>query len=721
MHCLQQSVCSCAVPVLAALLAGGRCAAGSVVVAESQQWLDAGPLESIRLNTKTAARSVPAHFLSYTHDAYFMVADLGIQPVWNDSSLLNMVGALAPSKLRVGGGDMDYTEMNFPTARNGNTRTAHPGAGLGPCPPDTAAPSGYLQLCGEQCPKNCVMNSTTWAPFLAFANHVRAHVVAGLNALDGRMGNASRPWDSSRARNFLHWAEAHYPDTIVAVELGNEPRAFGSGPPGVAKGKATDIRPEQLAADVVGPLRSILLELGGNIELWGPDVDSPSEPEGFFRTFLEGLRVNNTLPPLLQAATYHQYYNEENRGLTTQSFTDVKVLDSIVAPLQEMVSIVKEISPATRVIMGETSSVAGEGAGTASDTFAAIFMFLDKLALAAVTGHDAVFHQTILDPTMNDVGQHEVSYEVIKEGVPNVSAASWSMKHGSYSPTPNYWASLLWKALMGTTVLDVANSTDSGRSARVYAHCTAVNNTTAATWLTPGYSPGAVTLMVLNVRETAVSLMLPPSLCTDADCSRHEYHLSAGKSAPAVLQNCTVPVSPCCHSGSCACTSNFTVIQSTSAVHGQVLPSRAVAGATTVGNRISFLGNFSNWTGCIDNARQRYWPYASSFTWFDSGSATSALACFAHRDGVWQPSADPHAVSGKSPSWQPSSKPCASPTPAQTTLSVEAKLNNRLLALQDSDRVPQLEPTHGHGKQVTVQPFTAAFFVFKADAKACLE
>jgi hypothetical protein len=32
MHCLQQSVCSCAVPVLAALLAGGRCAAGSVVV-----------------------------------------------------------------------------------------------------------------------------------------------------------------------------------------------------------------------------------------------------------------------------------------------------------------------------------------------------------------------------------------------------------------------------------------------------------------------------------------------------------------------------------------------------------------------------------------------------------------------------------------------------------------------------------------------------------------
>ena len=116
MYCLQQSVCGCVVPVLAALLAGlpagDRCAgAGSVAgVDESQQWLDAGPVESIRLSTTKAARSVPAHFLSDTHDAYFMVADLGIQPVWNDSRLLNMVGALAPSKFRVGGGDMDYTE-----------------------------------------------------------------------------------------------------------------------------------------------------------------------------------------------------------------------------------------------------------------------------------------------------------------------------------------------------------------------------------------------------------------------------------------------------------------------------------------------------------------------------------------------------------------------------------------------------------------------------------
>ena len=694
-------------------------------------WLDAGPQESIHVDTTVAARTVPVHFLSYTHDSYFMVADLGMQPVWNDSRLLNMVGALAPSIVRVGGGDMDYTEMDFPASGSNSTKGDRSNAHLGPCPPGTAAPGGYLQLCGEQCPKNCVMNSTTWAPFLAFANTVGVHVVAGLNALDGRMGNASRPWDPSRARDFLRWCQAHYPDTIVAVELGNEPRAFGSGPPGVAKGKATDLRPEQLAADVAGPLHDILRELGGNnnIALWGPDVDSPTDPDGWFRSFLSGLHVNKTqLPPLLQAATYHQYYNEENPypgPLSMRLFTDVKVLDSIVAPLQKMVSIVKELSPHSHVIMGETSSFAGEGAGTASDTFAAIFTFLDKLAIAAITGHDAVFHQTILDPTMNSANQHEVTYEVIKEGIPNISSASWVMQHGSYSPTPNFWTSVLWKALMGTTVLHVANSTVSGRTARIYAHCTSVPNTTAATRLTPGYSKGAVTVMVLNIREFATSLLVPSSLCTDADCSRDEYHLSPGMAAPPVPashHNCTVPVPPCCRSGSCPCTAKFTVAESTSSVHGQELPPRTVVGATTAGNRISFLGNFSNWTACMENAGERYMPFASSFTWFDS-SSTNALACFAHRDGVWQPSSDTHAVSGKSNSWQPGFKPCTAPSwpkLAQETLSVQAKLNDRLLVLQGSERVPRLEPVHGGGKRVTIQPYTAAWFVFEANAKACL-
>ena len=56
------------------------------------------------LNTTAPSRFVPAHFLSYTHDAFFLVADLGIQPVWSSRRLQSMVEALAPAIFRVGGG-----------------------------------------------------------------------------------------------------------------------------------------------------------------------------------------------------------------------------------------------------------------------------------------------------------------------------------------------------------------------------------------------------------------------------------------------------------------------------------------------------------------------------------------------------------------------------------------------------------------------------------------
>ena len=231
-------------------------------------------------------------------------------------------------------------------------------------------------------------------------------------------------------------------------------------------------------------------------------------------------------------------------------------LDSIIEPMQNIVSIVRNTTPASQVVLGETSSFAGEGAGkpprycwhlgcilprvpaislrtgTASDTFASVFVFLDKLALAAITGHHVVCHQTILDPTMNRQNQHEVTYEVIKEGYPVTANASWVMEHGTYNPTPNFWSSLLWKALMGEGVLGVGNSLDAGRAVRVYAHCTPEFNTTAATRLAPRYPAGSVTVMVISLQGSNATLQVPQSLCAaGATCSRDEYHLSPGQAA----------------------------------------------------------------------------------------------------------------------------------------------------------------------------------------------
>jgi hypothetical protein len=62
-------------------------------------------------------------------------------------------------------------------------------------------------------------------------------------------------------------------------------------------------------------------------------------------------------------------------------------------------------------------------------------------------------------------------------------------------PRPNYWAALLWRRLMGTTVLDVG----ARKGMHVYAHCRRA-------------VPGAVTLLAINTdRTTAAILRLPVS------------------------------------------------------------------------------------------------------------------------------------------------------------------------------------------------------------------
>jgi hypothetical protein len=60
-------------------------------------------------------------------------------------------------------------------------------------------------------------------------------------------------------------------------------------------------------------------------------------------------------------------------------------------------------------------------------------------------------------------------------------------------PRPNYWAALLWRRLMGTTVLDAG----AHNGTHVYAHCRRA-------------IPGAVTLLAINTdRTTATILRLP--------------------------------------------------------------------------------------------------------------------------------------------------------------------------------------------------------------------
>ena len=85
---------------------------------------------------------------------------------------------------------------------------------------------------------------------------------------------------------------------------------------------------------------------------------------------------------------------------------------------------------------------------------------------------------------------------------------------------------------MGSTVLNVTGSLSSGRTVRVYAHCTCQRNSR--------YKDGDVVLLVLNIRKSFSTL----SLHNDkfASASRDVYWLEPNGKAGLISKSVTIPL-----------------------------------------------------------------------------------------------------------------------------------------------------------------------------------
>ena len=126
-------------------------------------------------------------------------------------------------------------------------------------------------------------------------------------------------------------------------------------------------------------------------------------------------------------------------------------------------------APGAQLWLGETGSAQCGGEPGLSNAFADSLWWVDELGRMARGGHAVVVRQTLSGS----------DYGLIDDA--------------TLEPNPSYWASWLWRRLMGPEVL--AAGTDSTSLAlRVYAHCTPVR--------APGYAPGSVTLLVVNFDPT---------------------------------------------------------------------------------------------------------------------------------------------------------------------------------------------------------------------------
>ena len=133
--------------------------------------------------------------------------------------------------------------------------------------------------------------------------------------------------------------------------------------------------------------------------------------------------------------------------------------------------------------LGETSSAYDGGAPGLSASFASTFGWVDKLGMAARLGLKRVMRQELCCVGSADQSADD-HYALLADN--------------GRTPTPDFWATVLWKRLMGSRVLAVRGDDAPGRTVRVYAHCLArVPHRRFA---------GGVALAVINLRNSSVAL-----------------------------------------------------------------------------------------------------------------------------------------------------------------------------------------------------------------------
>ncbi|MGB8030422.1 MAG: hypothetical protein WCF30_12260 [Terracidiphilus sp.] len=327
---------------------------------------------------------------------------------------------------------------------------------------------------------NGVLTRQQWKGVIDFANAVNAKTVTSFATGVGTRSSAG-VWTPREASKVLAYTRS-IGGNIAAAEFMNEPTAAAMG--GAPKGYDAAAYGRDLAV-----IRPFVKKTAPNLVILGPS----SVGEGGTMVLPGGmLRSEDLLKaagPVFDAFSYHFYGAVSNRcaslganDLTTEDaalsnewLSRTDTVEAFYANLRD------RFEPGKPLWITETADAACGGNSWAS-TFLDTVRYLNQLGSMAQRGVEVVMHNT-LDAS---------DYGLLDEN--------------TLAPRPDYWAALLWRKLMGTTVLNPGAFSAAGL--HVYAHC--LRDT-----------PGGVTVLVINANRTA-----PQSL--DVPIAAELYTITAG-------------------------------------------------------------------------------------------------------------------------------------------------------------------------------------------------
>ena len=339
-------------------------------------------------------------------------------------------------------------------------------------PPRATPPNGFAG----------VLTHKEWKGVVDFSHAVNAEIVTSFATSPGTR-NAAGVWTPSQAHQLLAYTKS-IDGNIAAAEFMNEPTYAGMG--GAPKGYDAAAYGRDVAAfrKFVKQAVPEMVFLGpGSVGEGGSLATIPIGPG-----VLKSEDLLAATGPVFDAFSYHFYGAVSERcasigaaaqttaaaALSKEWLSQADTVDAFYSGLRD------KFEPAKPMWITETADAACGGNPWGS-TFLDTFRYVDQRARLAKRGAQVIMHNTLASS----------DYGLLDEN--------------TLTPRPNYWAALLWRKLMGTTVLNPGSS--SVPNLNLYAHCLRDN-------------PGGVALLVINLDRTS-------SHPLDIPDSAQRYTLSA--------------------------------------------------------------------------------------------------------------------------------------------------------------------------------------------------
>ena len=368
-----------------------------------------------------------------------------------NARLRKLAAALGPAYVRVSGTWMNSTYFQDTDA-----------------PAPATPPAGF----------NSVMTRAQWKGVVDFSRAVDAKIVTSFSTSAGTR-DAAAIWTPDQAKKFAAYT-MQVGGSLAAAEFMNEPTfaTMGGAPKGydaAAYAKDYVVFKQFARADLPG---MVILGPGGVGE--GGSLIPPQMAAAMHLVKTEDILA--LTGPAFDAFSYHSYGGASSRcgrgmgGTTSESALTDEWLAKPGQIEAYYAGIRDKQMPGKAIWLTETAQTACGGDRWAS-TFLDSFRYLNQLGSLAKLGVQVHMHNTLASS----------DYGLLDEK--------------TYDPRPNYWAALLWRRLMGTTVLE-AGVQGAGPSPatnlHLYAQC--MRST-----------PGGVTLLAINADKNAAQTLSIPT------------------------------------------------------------------------------------------------------------------------------------------------------------------------------------------------------------------